>query len=281
MPTSGSKRRSAVGLVVALVTGAAGTAMGQAPPEVSTDTIVLLPDTQYYSVYDLNTFLAQTQWIAGQPVDLIKMVIHLGDITNDNTDSQWGTAVQGMAPLNAAGVPYVMVPGNHDNPGNGTGRDTNRFNAHFPKSGFENQLRHEWHTLDPASNKSDNSYATFRVANRDFMVVNLEFAPRKQVLCQAHDAIAAHPNHTVIIATHCYQAANGRLGDCTRSYGLIGANGRTIWEEVARRNPNVQMIVSGHVTSSALTRHNRVTDNQLKVGSLDSVPDSDVVEILT
>src|SRR4051812_23309625 len=48
-------------------------------------TVVLLPDTQFYSLRDPITYQKQAEWIVDHRDALnIKFVIHLGDITDDN-----------------------------------------------------------------------------------------------------------------------------------------------------------------------------------------------------
>jgi predicted phosphodiesterase len=269
------RRGSFVVLLAAILAGSAGTARGQTPT-ITADTIVLMPDTQYYSDYDIATFKAQTRWIASQDPARMKMVIHVGDVTNDNTEPQWDRADDAMDILRNASLPFVMVPGNHDNPENGGRRDTRLYNCHFPATEFASKTGMVWTSLDGTS---DNSYATFSAGGRDFMVVNLEFAPRKQKLCLANQAINDHPDRAVILATHCYQTVDGGFANCTKSYDLIGSDGNTIWHELARRHNNVQMIVSGHITSSALTRRNLVSSARALVDG--PVPAGEVVEILS
>jgi hypothetical protein len=282
------KRGSFVLLLIAILAGSAGTARSDIQtPTLTNDTIVLIPDTQYYSKYDPAKFSAQTSWIASQNPAFVKMVMHLGDITDNNTDDeiadiQWNNAQAAMNLLRDANLPFVMVPGNHDNPDNGKQRNTARYNENFPASGFEELFEAQqtqgvvWVSLDGTS---DNSYATFTAAGRQFMVVNLEFAPRKQNLCRANQAINNHFNRAVILVTHCYQGAAGGFANCTTPYNLIGSNGDTIWHELVKRHNNVQMIVSGHVTSSALKRRNLVSDLQTSIDL--HVPGGEVVEILT
>ena len=90
----------------------AGFSFGQ-PPEPFT--IVLLPDTQYYSDKYPDTFLAQTAWIKDHAKERnIKFVIHLGDIVDDGTNErQWKVADEAYRALDGA-VPYSCRPGNHD-----------------------------------------------------------------------------------------------------------------------------------------------------------------------
>src|SRR5690242_12038852 len=76
--------------------------------------IVILPDTQYYSAYYPAIFTSQTQWILNNRSSRnIAFVIHEGDITNTNTNAEWQNASTSMGMLDGT-VPYIVVPGNHD-----------------------------------------------------------------------------------------------------------------------------------------------------------------------
>ena len=78
-------------------------------------TVVLLPDTQYYSEKYPDNYVAQTLWIRDRRKrDNIKFVIHLGDIVQTSTKKpEWKNADRAMRLLDGV-VPYSMVPGNHD-----------------------------------------------------------------------------------------------------------------------------------------------------------------------
>ena len=58
-------------------------------------TVVLLPDTQYYSQLYPENYLCQTRWIKERAsADNIKFVIHLGDIVHNynNIEQEWKAA---------------------------------------------------------------------------------------------------------------------------------------------------------------------------------------------
>ena len=78
-------------------------------------TVVVLPDTQYYSASHPDIFPRQTQWIADHVRDRhIALTLHLGDLVDGYTDaSQWQVASSAMRALDGK-VPYVLVTGNHD-----------------------------------------------------------------------------------------------------------------------------------------------------------------------
>src|SRR4051812_12513729 len=78
------------------------------------ETVVLLPDTQYYSQKFPQHFINQTQWIRQNVRDRhIRMVLQLGDVTNDNCPSEWSIARKCMEPLRGV-VPFALAMGNHD-----------------------------------------------------------------------------------------------------------------------------------------------------------------------
>jgi len=92
-------------------------------------TFVAIPDTQYYSLDYPALFKTMTQWIVDYRREWnIRMVLHEGDITHKNTDSEWANAVAAITVMNNE-VPYVLSIGNHDIPSSG---DTAHFNEYFP-----------------------------------------------------------------------------------------------------------------------------------------------------
>ena len=215
--------------------------------------IVLLPDTQYYTSKqadgDNNTYYRQMQWIIDHlQDDNILFAIHLGDITNNNTAEQWRIASQAHALLDEAGVPYSVLPGNHDYLVNGHfKRNGSLMGDYFPPSRFAGKAWYGGHY----GTDGNNSFAYFSNGGQRFLVLSLEYAPRKDVLCWARDVIEAHPDHHVIVATHCYLTHGGGYAGCpTDSYDTLGASGRDLWEELIAPHSNVFMVVSGHVGDS-------------------------------
>ena len=102
------------------------------PPPEGSFTLVLMPDTQNYTIaaarYEI--FLGQTQWVADHKDSFnIKYVLHEGDVVQDNNDPQFAVAREAFGILDEAGVPYAIGPGNHDyGPGgNGSNRNSSFF----------------------------------------------------------------------------------------------------------------------------------------------------------
>lgn len=216
--------------------------------------IVLLPDTQYYtskqSNTTKNTYRKQMQWILDhRQTDNIRFVIHLGDVTNSNAASEWSIADTAHGMLDAASMPYSVIPGNHDYL---VGGSFDRGGSHFDDTFGPNRYAGQsWYGGSYGSSNTNN-YTFFEVGLLKFMVVSLEYAPRKDVLCWADDLIASHPDRRVIVATHCFLTRGGNFatGCPDPGYTAVGSDGATVWDELVSRHSNLFMVVSGHIGGS-------------------------------
>ncbi|MCP4259622.1 MAG: hypothetical protein GY774_19240, partial [Planctomycetes bacterium] len=137
-------------------------------------TIVVLPDTQYYSESYPWIFEAQTQWIVDNK-DALKIVYvaHGGDIVNmPGSTDQWDNADIAMSLLEdpvttglSDGIPYGVVPGNHDEP-------TTNYNNYFGVSRFQTR---SYYGDGYPSGSNDNNYTLFSASGINFIVINLEY----------------------------------------------------------------------------------------------------------
>jgi hypothetical protein len=219
--------------------------------------VILIPDPQNYTsrqaLNSHNTFVKQMQWIVdNRTEENIRFVINLGDNTNHNWDSEWRVTDAAYALLDEAGVPYSMLPGNHDyfTP-DGFSRGGTQFNDYFGQERFEGQ---PWYGGGFGSGNTNN-YTFFDWGALRFMVISLEYAPRKDALCWAEQLIADHPDRRVIIATHCYLTRGGSHAGCpSDEYVTLGASGSDTLDELVARHSNVFLVVSGHVGGSELNR---------------------------
>jgi hypothetical protein len=234
--------------------------------------IVLLPDTQYYAanpVYGL--YNAQAQWIvANKETQAIAFVIHLGDMTNANLDSEWSVVRAAHDLLDTADIPCSVIPGNHDYYGVGATRwhevfrrDLTKYNKNFGPRSFSGK---SWYggNMGNTADQNENNYCFFSSDGLDFMVVSLEYAPRKDTLTWANQLIGRHPKHRVILVTHAYLTHNGAYTNgAGPEYGIIGSGGTDLWNECASRHSNVFLVVCGHVGESAVNEKKGVAGNTL------------------
>lgn len=206
--------------------------------------VVVLPDTQNYAWKFPETYVAQTQWIRDNvEKENIKFVMHLGDLVQHYNDSeeQWQVADRAHRLLDGV-VPYSVLPGNHDlgRTEEQLTRETTFYNKYFGPQRFAGSRWYRGHWKET----NDNNYCTFEAAGMKFLVISLEYAPRDEVLAWARRVANAHPDHRVLVATHCYMRPAGRDAN---TGGNLGNSGEGIWEKFIRRSGNVFLVSSGHV----------------------------------
>jgi len=250
------------------------------PPE-GAFTVAVLPDTQLYSQKFPDQFIAQTKWIVQQQqARNIACVLHLGDITNNNTPAEWENAVEAMSHLDGK-VPYFMAVGNHDYSAGGRCTDrTTRFNDYFPLSKYR-ELPNFGGVYDKEPEQLENSYHLFSAGGRDFLVLSLEFGPRADVIRWANEIVAAHKQHEAILITHAYMYFDETRYDWAKrgtkqswnphSYGIAKAtendvhDGEELWRELVSRSDNFIMTLNGHVLNDGLGQLTSATDGGRQV----------------
>ncbi len=143
--------------------------------------VVVLPDTQFYSESHPAIFTAQTQWIVNNSANYnIQFVLGEGDIVNvADTPAQWQNADAAVKLLDNANIPYVLPLGNHDYDGfNPSARGTTAFNTYFGPSRYAN---YSWYMGGYPGGTNDNFYAVFTVNGKQYLILALEFLPRQAV----------------------------------------------------------------------------------------------------
>ncbi|MFH5804379.1 metallophosphoesterase [Alienimonas sp. DA493] len=242
------------------------------PPAIAEGsyTIAVLPDTQMYCQAHPEGFQTQTEWIAkNRDARNVTCVLHLGDITNRNTPEQWEVAAAAMQTLDGV-VPYVLVPGNHDYSEGGRATDrTTRLNEYFPVERFRDRPTFGG-TYDKEPDRMENSFHLFEGGNQKFLVLGLEFGPRKDVIRWANEVVAAHADLPAILITHAYMYFDETRYDWAKygpkqswnphSYGVAAAtggdvaDGQELWDGLVRKHGNFVLTLNGHVLNDGLAR---------------------------
>lgn len=224
---------------------------------------VLLPDTQGYAEKHPEILHSQTSWIAEHASE-IDFVLQQGDLTDDNNEEQWAVVKSAFSLLDDK-VPYVLAVGNHDmgsQPGKFADvRNTELFNKTFP-AGIMSQLPGFGGLFEVG--KMENAWYHFRKGKQEWLVLTLEFGPRKSVLRWANDIVARNPGKIVILNTHSYMYSDStrqRGNDSWRpqAYGIgkdsldnAVNDGEQIWDKLVRKHPNIRFVFSGHVLNSGV-----------------------------
>lgn len=225
-------------------------------------TIAVLPDTQdYTSALRVGTFKAMTQWLVDNKDSLgIQFVTHVGDITTENSTTHWAYAKEALTILDGK-IPYGLALGNHDGiSGNFT---SSRINNYFSIEDLKAANgEHFGGSYDQEPTLSNNTYSTFTAPDgTKWMVLNIEFGAREDVLRWAGEVIEDHLDHRVILTNHSYMTWAGRH-DATGAplydegtgydYGLgnsveAASDGETMYRQLVQKYPNVTFTFSGHI----------------------------------
>ncbi len=254
--------------------------------------IVLLPDTQYYTrTYpdvakgnEAPKLRKQIKWINdNQKSRNIKAVITLGDITDTNHPDSYKYNDTIFKTLDSK-IAWILSGGNHDylngkcNDGGSTtacsydmlrydGYSFSRSDTKFSK--YINADTYKGKSWFGGFYYGSSSYITFTAANTEFIVISLEFAPRKAVMCWAENIIKSHPNAKVILETHSYlsntsynsvrknfkysDGRSGRVIDNDKYYinFFNSGSGKDVYNDLASRFNNVILVASGHTLGSS------------------------------
>ena len=227
-----------------------GSDLGNVPAALVT--VVVLPDTQYYSSSHPDIFAAQTRWIVEQQAARnIAVALHVGDLVDTDNTAQWTVANSSMRALDGL-VPYLLVPGNHDSDANRVSLIDNYFApATMP-----------WITGTMTAGQIENNYALVDIGPQKWLILGIEFGPRDAVLTWADTVLKTYPTLPAIIVTHAYLYGDVRYDFATygtsqayypRFYGFTpteGINdGEDIWQKLIVPNPNVRLVFCGHLSA--------------------------------
>jgi predicted phosphodiesterase len=244
------------------------------PPLPASDsfTIIVLPDTQHYCESHPTQYLAQTEWILkNRDSRKIACVLHLGDITNKNTDKEWKVAKEAMSRLDGA-VPYFLVPGNHDYTDGKNGfktRNKCKIDEYFPIAKFRD-LPTFGGAYDKEPEHMKNTYHLFSAGGRDFLVLALEFGPRNDVIRWANAIADKYKDREAILITHAYmysdetrydwkkfgtkQAWNPHGYEIAKADGDDVNDGEDLWNKLISKQGNFILTLNGHVLNDGLAR---------------------------
>lgn len=201
-------------------------------------TIAILPDTQEYAARDEPGFAKQIEWLLENARAMnIVFVTHVGDVVDDSSDEeQWAHALNALNPLlSQEWLPFSIVRGNHDHPED--------FLHYLPVDLMKGK---PWFV--DASPSGLCQAQKFEVGQAWFLHIGFGEGPTDEELDWANQLLQRPSlrDMPVIVSTHDYM---WRLGKTL--------TGRSIWNKFVKDNPQVFMVLSGHVH----TEHSSVGTN--------------------
>ncbi|MCK0117526.1 metallophosphoesterase [Isoptericola sp. S6320L] len=249
-------------------TPASTTAATTAPDDelASRFTLAVLPDTQFYSRYATDQFVprygddpfhTQTAWLAEHADDLdIPFVTHLGDVVDRaGVTGEWEVADRAMSALEEGGVPYSVLPGNHD-----VLNSSDQLTDVDYDLGAEPFLK--WFGPERAASQSTyggsdptgmNQYHVFEAEGQEFMVLALTWRASDQTIAWADQVMAEHPDVPVVLTTHSMLAIGS---DATSPEDT--PYGEKLWNDLVRSNDQIFLTLNGH--SHGATKQTRTND---------------------
>lgn len=226
-------------------------------------TIVVLPDTQYYAAGYASVFGQQTSWVVAQKSVLnIHAVLHVGDLVDADIAAQWTVADPAMRMLDKVGIPYTIVPGNHDYAS--ADRKT-MMSTYFSPTSMP------WVTGTMAPGQIENNFMLVDIGPQKWLVVGIEFGARDAVVKWADSVMKTYAQYPAILVTHAYLYADNTRYDINvggtdsnastyqywnpQYYGYTAAeginDGEAMWQKIVKPNSNVKLVFSGHMTGAA------------------------------
>lgn len=208
-------------------------------------TLIVMPDTQHYSDQYPEIYTTQTQWIRDNKDALnIVFVSHVGDIVqnNDTDESEWLAADAAMRLLDGV-VPYSVLPGNHDMQAGGAAKF---YEQYFPASRFE---KYEWWGGSFDNNRYN--YQLFSAGGDDYVILHIQYCPTRAAIEWANEVLAKFPERKAIVTTHSYLGTGAEYVPNCQDKSTGDLNGIQIWNRLIKRNPNVFLVLSGHIPGTA------------------------------
>lgn len=207
-------------------------------------------DTQMINNTKTNTHMLQPlyTWIKNNVASKnIKFVMGLGDITENQNDTEYNHAKENIKLLDGV-VPYSLIRGNHDNSSN------EKFTATFNYAGYTSNIMAQYR-----KSSLNNVCFEVKIGEINYLIFGLDYGPSDPVLRWAGEIIEKNPNHNVIITTHAYLYRDGTTIDANAPADMAAPtktsprgdnNGDHMWNKFIKKYENIVLVLSGHDPSN-------------------------------
>lgn len=225
-------------------------ASGDAPDD--SFTIVWISDTQDMAYFGYGRPLAMMgEWIMDNRKALnIRYVVQTGDaVDNGASPWQWDRFDELYGQIGGK-IPYISAAGNHE----------------VKKNGYLEYLaRPEVLGMPPEQRfeQGKASFATFEANERKFVIVAVGYGIEQDAVPWVNDVLRQHEDSTAILLFHDYMQSEGRFSK----------NGKAMFEQIVKPNPNVRLVLCGHVCGVS-SRIDPIDDNH------DGVMDRTVTQMM-
>ena len=179
---------------------------------------------------------------------------------------EWETAQKAVFQLNAAGVPYMLCRGNHDDymmddyfnvpeytdQFKGIGGFYSDSDAKHPKC--REQKNPEgyiyWSALrGHYENSIVNAYKALEICGKKYLFVTVDFNPTENVVKWVDHILGEFPDHRAIVITHSFLEQSGefRLTEKGETMFPLGYTADKLWDMALKNHNNLSMVFCGHI----------------------------------
>lgn len=229
-------------LLAALATFTAVKLIG---PKDKVFTFLWTSDPQWYSFKYPEIIEHQNQWIAENYEDYdIRYMFHTGDFVNlPHSHEEWAVMTASYEDLDACGIPYGVLAGNHDVDGD----DHTEFSQYFGAARYEDR---DWYGGDYDDNFGH--YDVMKIAGVKFIFLYMGYNETysDEDIAWMNDVLKEYSDHVAILNFHDYLKVSAERS----------ASGELFFEKVVLENPNVRLVLCGH-NYLATRRYDAIDDD--------------------
>lgn len=212
----------------------------------------VLPDTQFYSRYSAsqfvpsygtNPFEVQAKWIVDHQDELdMPFTVHVGDVVDQEwVTTEWDAAEEAMRLLTDGGMPYSVVPGNHDVKNSGARSSVASSGNYLARFGAVDLAAQAGPALIGTFQDGLSSAYLFEAEGHTWMSLALAWNASDDTFTWAQGILDAHPGVPVILSSHAIiNIAEDQVSPASWWWG------EELWEKLIRRNDQIILTLNGH-----------------------------------
>ena len=200
----------------------------------------------------------------------IEYVVGLGDTVEtlisrahgpEYNPVEWQLAAPQLARLVDAGIPTMVLRGNHD--------DEAGYHQYICTEPYQAQMDGFCYDAEKTAthgNSMSNCYRKIEIGNHKYLMLGLDYSAwdDADVIAWASELVESNPDYKVILSIHAYLNSNGsfykgEIGSSSADGSVqeeLNFNAQTLWGEFVSKYENMFMVLCGHAA---------VTDPMIRV----------------
>lgn len=199
------------------------------------ESLVVIPDSQYMGQYAPEIVEKMFSWTAEQKNILnIKAMLHVGDISEETAPVEFERAVCQLAPVQKAGIPYLITPGNHDYC-QGNGGDTFK--------NFFGELHYQYNCSVVFAEDSCSAVLPLTLGGRECLLVSLDSYSPANAIPWVKRQIEQRNCPAILLTHDVYEPIPE---DRTSKEIVRSKLGQRLWRELIQDSREIFMVIGGH-----------------------------------